>query len=183
MTLIQRMTRLFKADLHGILDCLEEPEEVVKQTIRDMEAALVHQEQTLAALHGTLQRLGSEEQEVMRAAQEIEKRIDLCFQEGNDRLARVFLRQRLETAGQAQRLARASEDTRARHLALEHTIVAQRAQLAAVVQQLHVHTEARQRQTGAPTMPGHGSMAVTEDEVEVAFLEEKRRRAERGVAH
>ena len=40
------MTRLLKADLHGILDGLEEPEEVVKQTIRDMEEALAQKEHT-----------------------------------------------------------------------------------------------------------------------------------------
>jgi len=179
MTLIQRMTRLFKADLHGILDCLEEPEEVVKQTIRDMEEALADKEQALTELHAALQRLAAEETGVTRAAQEIEQRIDLCFQAGNDALAKHFIRQRLETERQARQVARAGEEIQARRAALEHTIAEQREQLAAVVQQLNVLTDARRRQAGMTSsyVPGQGGAVITEDDVEVAFLEEKRRRA------
>src|SRR4029450_3059182 len=122
MTLIQRITRLLKADLHGILDGLEEPEEVVKQTIRDMEETLTKKEQLLAELHAALQRLAAEETAVARAAQEIAQRIDLCFQAGNEALARNFIRQRLETEWQAKQVAGALEETQARRAALEHTI-------------------------------------------------------------
>src|SRR5262245_28719845 len=101
MTRIQRMPRLLKADLHGLLDGLEESEEVVKQTIRDMEEALEHKEQTLAARHAALQRLTTEEQEIGQAAREIDNHIALCFEAGNDTLARNFVRKRLETERQA----------------------------------------------------------------------------------
>jgi phage shock protein A len=37
MTLITRVSRLFKADVHGILDALEEPEAILKQAVREME--------------------------------------------------------------------------------------------------------------------------------------------------
>ena len=181
MTLIQRMTRLFKADLHGLLDSLEDPEEVVKQTIRDMEEALEHKEQTLAALHATLQRLTAEEQEVGRAAREIDHHIDLCFEAGNEALARNFVRKRLETERQARDVARAVEETQARRAALEHTVAEQREQLAAVVQQLNLYMATRPRQASptAPFTPGQSGAGLTDDEVEVAFLDEKRRRAGR----
>jgi phage shock protein A len=179
MTLIQRLARLLKADLHGILDGLEDPEEVVKQTIRDMEEALTTKEHTLAALHTALQRLATEAQEIERRVQEIEQRLELCFQEGNDTLARTFIRQRLQTTQQARRVARALEESQARRVALEHTMAEQRAQLAAIVQQLHSFAAARQRQTGmaAPCIPGGQDAAITEDDIEVAFLQEKHRRA------
>ena len=179
MTLIHRMTRLFKADLHGILDCLEEPEEVVKQTIRDMEDALATKEQALTELHTALQRLAAEETAVTRAVQEIEQRIDLCFQAGNEALAKHFIRQRLEAERQAKQVARAVEEIQTRRVALEQTIAEQREQLAAVVQQLNMVTEARQRQAGVTSsfVPGQGGAVITDDDVEVAFLEEKRRRA------
>lgn len=185
MTLIQRLARLLKADLHGILDGLEDPEEVVKQTIRDMEEAITAKEQTLAALHTALQRLATEVQEIERRAQEIEQRLELCFQEGNDTLARTFIRKRLETTQQARRVARALEESQARRVALEHTIAEQRAQLATVVQQLRSFAEARQRQTGmaAPFIPGCQDGTIAEDEIEVAFLQEKHRRAAHAQTH
>jgi len=178
MTLLTRMTRLLKADLHGILDCLEEPEEVLKQTIRDMEEALAHKEHTLTELHTVLQRLTTEDTAVARARQDIEQNIAICFQAGNETLARSFIRKRLETERQARQMARLIEDTRARHAALEHLIAEQREQLAAVVQQLNMLLATRQRQEGqpAPYAAGYSGAAVTDDEVEVAFLEEQRRR-------
>jgi phage shock protein A len=55
MTLITRITRLFKADLHGILDGLEEPQEVIKQAIRDMEEDIATQERRLEELRAIMQ--------------------------------------------------------------------------------------------------------------------------------
>ena len=125
-----------KADLHGIIDGLEEPEEVVKQTIRDMEEALAQKAQTLTALHATRQRLTAEETALARTAQEIETHIDSCFQAGNETLARSFIRKRLETARQARQVAGAVAETRQRCELLQQTMEEQRAQIAAVVQQL-----------------------------------------------
>ena len=79
-------------------------------------------------------------------------------------------------------MARTIEESQARRVALEHTIAEQRAQLATVVQQLHSFAEARQRQTGmaAPCIPGCQDGTITEDDIEVAFLQEKHRRAPSG---
>ena len=101
MTLIARITRLFKADLHGILDSLEEPEEVIKQAIRDMEEDLAAQESRLAGLHAVLQRLEREAQETTAAMQEIEQHIDTCFAAENELLAKNLIRQRLAIARRA----------------------------------------------------------------------------------
>src|SRR5262249_48664531 len=101
MTLIARMTRLFKADLHGILDSLEEPEEVVKQAIRDMEEDIATQERGLDELHAVMQRLAREAQELTVSMQESEQQIDLCFAAGNELLAKNLIRKRLEMARRA----------------------------------------------------------------------------------
>src|SRR5262249_17240321 len=107
MTLIARMTRLFKADLHGILDSIEEAEEVVKQAIRDMEEDIAAQERRLAELHAVMQQLAREVQEFTVSMQESERQIDLCFAAGNEPLAKSLLRKRLEIAKRARGIARA----------------------------------------------------------------------------
>lgn len=180
MTLLRRLTRLLKADIHGLLDGLEEPEDVLKQTIRDMETALNHKERTLAALQIRLQRLRAEAQALEQAARDIEHQIDLCFDADNDTLARTFIRKRLLTQRQIGQLSRAIEEGRTRHAALEHTMAEQRQQLAAVVQQLGLYTAAQQPEA-APTPPftPGAEGGLTDDEVEVAFLDEQRRRARR----
>src|SRR5205823_4392216 len=107
MTLIARITRLFKADLHGILDDLEEPEEVVKQAIRDMEEDIAREELQGNDLHAVLQRLATEAQEIAEGLQGIERQIDLCFTAGNEPLAKNLIRKRLEMTQRAKGIARA----------------------------------------------------------------------------
>src|SRR5712691_646853 len=182
MTLIARVTRLFKADLHGILDSLEEPEEVVKQAIRDMEEDLATQERQLAELHTVMQRLAREAQELTASMQESERQIDLCFAAGNEPLAKNLLRKRLEMAKRARGIARAQDETRAKSEVRTKQLTEHKEQLAAVVQKLKLYEETRASQPWASSLcsPLQGASVVTDDEVEVAFLEEQRRRS--GVA-
>lgn len=179
MTLIARMTRLFKADLHGILDSLEEPEEVIKQAIRDMEEDIATQEQRLDELHAVLQRLTVEAQELTVSIQESERQIDLCFAAGNEPLAKNLLRKRLEMARRSRGIVRAQDETRAQSEGLARKITEHQAQLAAVVQKLKLYEETRASQHWASSVcsPLQGSGLVTDEEVEVAFLEEQRRRS------
>ncbi len=178
MTLITRLTRLVKADLHGILDNLEEPQEVVKQAVRDMEEDIATHERRLEELHAVLQRLDREAQETTTAMQEIEPQIDLCFAAKNEPLARNLLRKRLEMARRAKAIARAQDEVRAQSDELATRIATHKAQLASVVQKLRVYEETRPRQPWASSLctPFQDGSAITDDEVEVAFLEEQRRR-------
>ena len=179
MTLIARITRLFKADLHGILDSLEEPEEIIKQAIREMEEDIAAQEGQLAGLHAVLQRLEREAQETTAAMQEIEQHIDTYFAAEHEPLAKNLIRQRLAIARRARGIARAHEETRAHCDELATRMAAHKAQLAAVVQKLKFYEEARAPHvwTSSPGSPLQSEHVVTDDEVEVAFLEEKRRRS------
>ena len=63
MTLIARVSRLFRADLHAVLDRVEEPDLVLRQAVREMEEDLardgrradaldLRQRRLLARLHG-----------------------------------------------------------------------------------------------------------------------------------
>jgi len=179
MTLITRITRLVKADLHGILDGLEEPEEVIKQAIRDMEEDIATQEYHLEELRAVLQRREREAQETTTAMQEIESQIDICFAAENEPLAKNLIRKRLEMARRAKGIARAQEETRAQSDGLATRIATHKAQLASVVQRLKVYEETRPSHPWAssPCAPLQGGSVITDDEVEVAFLEEKRRRS------
>jgi hypothetical protein len=69
------------------------------------------------------------------------------------------------------------EEAHSRQETLAQTIAEQRQQLAAIVQQLHFYTATHQ---SSPTAtPGQGDVDISDDEVEVAFLDERRRRAGR----
>ena len=47
MALITRISRLFKADFHAVLDQIEEPEVLLRQAVREMEDSIAHGDQEL----------------------------------------------------------------------------------------------------------------------------------------
>ena len=51
MALIKRLSRLFAADLHAVLDQIEEPEALLKQAVREMEEELARRAARVAARH------------------------------------------------------------------------------------------------------------------------------------
>lgn len=176
MSLIKRITRLCKADLHGLLDDLEEPEAVVKQAIREMEDDIAQQEQRLAELHAIQARLTRESEELTEALQSLEGQIELCFTADNEALARSLIRKRLEMTQRARSLARAQAEAQSRHEALTQSLATHKQQLAAVVQQLALLLATQQPRAWSAPGTGQSGSVVTDDEVEVAFLEEKQRR-------
>ena len=111
--------------------------------------------------------------------QESERQIDLCFAAANEPLARNLLRKRLEMAKRVRGIARAQDETRTKSETLARKIAEHKEQLAAVVQKLKLYEETRPSQPWASSLCSslQGGSLVTDDEVEVAFLEEKRRRS------
>ena len=50
MALITRLTRLFRADVHAVLDRIEEPDVLLRQAVRDMEEECGRDAQRVALL-------------------------------------------------------------------------------------------------------------------------------------
>jgi phage shock protein A len=48
MALLNRVSQLFKADFNAVLDQIEEPEQILKQAVRDMEDELASSENRIA---------------------------------------------------------------------------------------------------------------------------------------
>ncbi len=96
MAIAARITRLFTADVHAVLDRLEEPEALLRQAIREMETLLADDTRKLRALELEREQLARRSGEIERALAGIAGELDLCFAAGNEALARRCLRRRLE---------------------------------------------------------------------------------------
>ena len=103
MALINRISRLFKADFHAVLDQIEEPEALLKQAIRDMEDDMASAEQRIHLCAHDQDALTQRKSELETTIAEIEVQLDLCFESDKDDLARNVIRKKLE----AERLLRA----------------------------------------------------------------------------
>ena len=96
MALINRVSRLFKADFHAVLDQIEEPEQLLKQAIRDMEDVLATTEQQISLAAHDQEALSIRTDELKTTLAEIDEQIELCFDSDKDDLARNLVRKKLE---------------------------------------------------------------------------------------
>ncbi|WP_319409358.1 PspA/IM30 family protein [uncultured Desulfosarcina sp.] len=100
MGIMTRMVRLCKADVHGVMDQLEDKGLLLKQYLREMETSLGHKEQQVNAL---TRRIGRLTGQIARHAEEVDKLerdLTLALQKEKDDIARMLIRRRraLETA-------------------------------------------------------------------------------------
>jgi phage shock protein A len=104
MALINRVSRLFKADFHAVLDQIEEPEQLLKQAIRDMEDELQSAEQGIANCRQEQDALCARVAEMRSSIDDLDEQLDLCFESGKDDLAKGLIRRKLEAERILKRL-------------------------------------------------------------------------------
>ena len=181
MVLINRISRLFKADFHAVLDRIEEPEQLLKQAIRDMEDDLANTEQRISLCAHDHEVLSVRRSELEDTLGEIDEQLDLCFESEKDDLAKNLIRKKLEAGRLLKRL-------HAKHLADEKYLADQRTMLdenRSTLESLRQKAELFSQRRPAPVDGSSASddiawmvreMSVGDDEVEVAFLREKSQR-------
>jgi phage shock protein A len=175
MTLITRIARLFRADLHAVLDRIEEPEALLRQAIREMEEELAADEQRLKNLRREAGHLSARQEELNRALAGLEGELDLCFGAGKDELARTLVKRKLETTRTVQAMAGKREALEAGRADLEARLRENRARLDQVRQKAEVLAE------GFGNPPAEGvcpDFAVRDEDVELALLREKQKRSQ-----
>ena len=106
MALITRLSRLFTADMHAVLDRIEEPEVLLKQAIREMGDELVAAERRIRWSHQELAHIARQEEEAGEAIRTAAAELDVCFAAQQDDLARRLIRRRLEAEAQLKALAK-----------------------------------------------------------------------------
>ncbi len=107
MALITRISRLFTADFHAVLDRIEEPDVLLKHAIREMEQALHDTELRLNKLVREQRQLAAREAQAKATFDKLDGELDLCFESGEESLARNLIRKKLsvrETEALVRRL-------------------------------------------------------------------------------
>lgn len=172
MALITRLSRLFRADMHAVLDRIEEPQQLLQQAIREMEGALHQEVQQLVLLQHEQAQLQRRLQGLEQGLAQGEEELDLCFESNKEELARKLIRRRLETQRLGKQLAEKS-DTLLEHIKqLKPRIEQHRTELEGMRQK----AELLSSEPTEPYAARAAEVAVGDDEVEVAFLRERQRR-------
>jgi phage shock protein A len=177
MALINRMSRLLSADIHAVLDRIEEPEALLRQSIREMEEALASAEQHAKRLEHEREVVADRRRKLEASLGDVDAQLDVCFGAGNDTLARKLVRRKLETERSGKHLAERLETIDKALAAQRVRLVEQHEQLDVLRQKAELFTEGSEpRGMRFAKDPGTSPFAVGDDEVEVAFLRERQRR-------
>ena len=175
MALITRLTRLFRADAHAVLDRLEEPDVLLRQAVREMEEEVARNGMALKALELEHEHTRRHIGETGSSLSGIAGELDLCFAADNRNLVRILLRRRLEGVRLAQhlgqRLARQSADILQCRSALDD----QRQRLECVRQKASIF-DVDSGTDKSDAGWNASDIAVSEDDIDLALLREQQRR-------
>lgn len=175
MALITRVSRLFQADLHAVLDRIEEPELLLQQAVREMQDELSRQQQNILVLEQEQVELNSKESEIDNRLSEMERELDICFESEQEDLARTVVRRKLEAKHYLQQVRNRQERLLRTLTDLRKRQDTNRARLESMRQKAELFTlndNVYRRQASWP----QPDISISNDEVEVAFLGEREKR-------
>jgi phage shock protein A len=178
MAVITRISRLFRADFHAVLDQIEEPELMLRQAIREMQDDLAAREQRIRIATNEQAETRARKEQLALSLNDIEEQLDLCFTSEKPELARNLVRRKLETQRHAHYLA-GREAAAGKHLDEQRAMLDEhRITLDGLRQKAEIFTRrSREPANGGEVAEAFGrELAVGDDEVEVAFLREQNKR-------
>ena len=174
MPLIDRVTRLFRADLHAVIDRIEEPEVLLRQALREMEEELAQAAARLKATQLEREQLQRRAREIEQSLAGIGGELDLCFAANNEALVRTLLRRRLEGERLLQALRQREAACTRRH-SEESTRQAERQRDLEQLRQRASLFQPEERETDGTPRFGD-DLTVSESDIDLALLREREAR-------
>jgi len=175
MALLNRLMRLFKADFHAVIDQLEEPYLLLKQSVREMEAVLQLDQQQLEGLQHQQSKLNDRVKSLDNDISGFDDNLTVSLNANNDDLARALIKRKLEFL-QLQKALVAKQDALTSEIdQLKKRINKQSPDLESMQQKLELITEEISGQeTDISSTPF--VTTITDADVEVTLLREKQQR-------
>ena len=182
MALVKRVARLFQSDMHAVLDRIEDPEALMKHSIREMEEDLYRDTLQVNVLVKEHQQVTDQLAKADRQLIQFDEELDICFESGKDDLARSLIRRKLETEQISARLSAQQSTLLKRQTELSSRLEENGALLETMKQkaELIVADSQPEQSSGRWNVQGLNLPPVIgDDDVEIAFLREQTRRNRR----
>ena len=176
MALVNRVSRLFKADFHAVLDRIEEPDVLLRQAIREMQEDLAGDEQRRRGLQHEERQLQQRESRLDESLQQLEGELDICFEVDKEDLARKLVRRKLEQQQRLQQVVQQQHNLQQQLQDIESRLDNNRQQLEAMQQKAEYLLESFDTAEYDSGPVGRDEAGIQDSDVEVAFLREKQRR-------
>jgi phage shock protein A len=177
MGLLTRSIRLCKADLHGVMDQIENQELLLKQHLRDMQAALMRKEADLSRICRARDQARQEYENADKKRESLEEDLEIALKNDRDDIGRVLIKKLKPLIGiQADRrrhIDRLTHDIKQ----LREKIEQQRLQYEQVQQKateyFHSTEQKRWEDTTPLDLPGFAAHDLSEEVIELELLQRK----------
>ena len=177
MAILTRIVRLFKADIHGVMDQIEDQGLLLKQHLRDMEESLVQKDMQLKKMGAARDQAQQEYQTGIKETGNLESDLEVAIKKDRDDIARMLIK-KLKPLARIQTERRNHIDLLNHEMAqfkenLEH----QRLQYEALKQKattyFHRTDQQRREEPWSATPSDFSVHELSEEEVELELLQRK----------
>jgi len=179
MALVKRVARLFQSDMHAVLDRIEDPEALMKHSIREMEEDLYRDAMQAKVLAREHQRIADQISKTERQLIQFDEELDICFASRKDDLARSLIRRKLATEQIATRLSAQQTSMVKTQTDLNSRIEENSTLLEAMKQKVDlIIADSQPEQSSGHWNPCDPNVqhVIGDEDVEIAFLREQKRR-------
>jgi len=181
MALITRVTRLFRSDLNAVLDNIEEPITLLKQAVRDMQESIDADEQQFKLLTHEHTQLLTRKSDLELSLEQLEEALDVCFESKKEELAKGLIKRKLGHQRLAKLLINKCDALVNTLSELKIRLDENSTRLTSMQQKADILSE---REVTEFATTSHQEVwdttgtAISNEDIEVAFLREQQKRAE-----
>lgn len=177
MGIMTRIVRLWKADLHGVMDQLEDKGLLLRQYLREMESSLHQKETRCAQLNQECGRI-AHDMKLHRTEMEASNRdLELAIVKSKDDIARMLIRKRRRLDAVCTHMQQQLDMVNEERQHLEELVGQQRLQYEQLKIKAEIHFQqyqARQHAAEATEPNGlHSFPSFSEEEIELELLQRK----------
>ena len=179
MALVKRVARLFQSDMHAVLDRIEDPEALLKHSIREMQEDLNRDALQAKVLVSEDQQIADQIAKTEQQMIQFDEELDICFESGKDDLARALVRRKLEAEQTTTRLSAHQEALLKSQTELTSRIEDNAILLETMKQKVElVMADHQSQEPGGYRTPLdlNAQPVIGDEDVEIAFLREQTRR-------
>ena len=173
MALINRISRLFRADFNAVLDRLEEPDVLLKQAIREMEESLYQDKQQLKIFTNDQVVIAKRFEEVKKKLEATETQLDICFEADNQVLAKNQVRKKLELLQLLASIKKQQEAVNDKKNTLEEKVSENKSRFLSMKQKLELFISTNEHSRSCEEDIVN---SISDHDIEIAYLQEKKMR-------
>ncbi len=177
MGIMTRIVRIFKVDVHGVMDQMEDKSLLLKQTIRDMEEELDRKETILKNLILRRDRVIQERRGYTRDLEGLERDLAVALKKEKDDIARMLIR-KIKPLSDHTAILKIKEESldeeiAARGSKLEEQRLTCRQFNLKVMDYLHKAEQSQWEETFAGAGPGQPTREISDEEIELELIKRR----------